>query len=113
MSRIAFAALLLTACAAQPPATNEPANAAAPQSETQPMPQPPPTEPTGECDASKARELVGRPATAENGAEAQRLTGARTIRWIRPGDMVTMDYRTDRLNINVNANGRIEELNCG
>ena len=65
------------------------------------------------CDDSKGQHLVGRPADAAVGAEAQRLTGARSIRWIRPGDMVTMDYREDRLNIELDERNRVKRLRCG
>ena len=65
------------------------------------------------CDAAKAQHLVGRPADAALGAEAQRLTGARAVRWIRPGDMVTMDYREDRLNIELDERHRVNRVRCG
>jgi hypothetical protein len=70
-------------------------------------------EPSAECDASKAEALVGRDASEANGAEAKRLTGARAIRWIRPGQAVTMDYSPSRLNIKVDASERIEGFSCG
>jgi hypothetical protein len=56
---------------------------------------------------------VGRQATSEVGAEALRLTRAQRLRWIRPGDAVTMDYREDRLNIDLDAQGRVRALRCG
>ena len=65
------------------------------------------------CDASAAQGLVGQQATAELGARALALTGARTIRWIQPGQAVTMDYREDRLNISLDARNRVEQLSCG
>lgn len=65
------------------------------------------------CDASRAQGLVGQPASQDLGARALRLTGSRTLRWIRPGDAVTMDYREDRLNIHLDARGRVERLTCG
>jgi hypothetical protein len=65
------------------------------------------------CDASGAQNLVGQQATQGLGARALELTGARTIRWIRPGDVVTMDYREDRLNIHLDGRGRVERLTCG
>ena len=74
---------------------------------------PPPVMGEGECDADAAQGLVGQMATAELGAEALRLSGARTLRWIQPGQAVTMDYRTDRLNIKLDAENRVEEISCG
>ncbi len=57
--------------------------------------------------------LVGRARSEALGAEAQRLSGAGRLRWIRPGDAVTMDYRTDRLNIHLDAQDRVEHFSCG
>ena len=65
------------------------------------------------CDASPAQGLVGRQATTELGTRALELTGARTIRWIQPGQAVTMDYRADRLNIKLDAQNRVEGITCG
>jgi hypothetical protein len=67
----------------------------------------------GACNAAAARALVGRPANAALSAEARRLTGARLVRPIRPGDMVTMDYSPDRLNIHIDADGKVERFACG
>jgi hypothetical protein len=67
----------------------------------------------GLCDASRAQSLVGRQATSELGAEALRLSGAGTIRWVPPGGMVTMDYREDRLNIELDAQNRVTRVRCG
>ena len=65
------------------------------------------------CNAAQAQPLVGRASSTELGAEALRLSGAGTLRWIGPGDMVTMDYREDRLNIELDANGRVKAVRCG
>ena len=67
----------------------------------------------GTCNAAPAQGLIGRESSPELGAEAQRLTGAARMRWIRPGQMVTMDYRAARLNIDLDALGRITGLRCG
>lgn len=67
----------------------------------------------GHCDAEAAGALAGRAETPALVAEAQRLAGARRVRVIQPGTMVTMDYRVDRLNIYVGPDGRIERLACG
>ena len=65
------------------------------------------------CDAGKAQSLVGQPATAALGARALQLTGARGLRWIRPGDAVTMDFREDRLNLELDGKSQIKALRCG
>ena len=65
------------------------------------------------CDAARADTLIGSPATASLGTQVLKLTGARALRWIQPGTMVTMDYRADRLNIRLDANNRITKIDCG
>lgn len=65
------------------------------------------------CDASGLQSLVGRTATVELGAEAMRRSGARSLRWIQPGDAVTMDYRFDRLNVHLDDRNRVERFTCG
>lgn len=72
-----------------------------------------PVEPEGGvCSIDRASALIGRVASVELGAEALRLTGGRSIRWIRPGQAVTMDYRPDRLNIELNAQNRVVRFGC-
>lgn len=67
----------------------------------------------GACDSEAGAALVGRTAGAGLGAEALRLTGARRLRWIRPGDAVTMDYSPQRLNLHLDSQDRVERLACG
>jgi hypothetical protein len=76
-------------------------------------PQSAPPPPSGQCDAAPAAGLVGREATAELVAEARRLSGARQARVIRPGQMVTMEYSADRLNLYLDDRNRVERLACG
>jgi hypothetical protein len=97
MSRVVTAAALMamSACAAAPAAEAVPVHGA------------------GQCDAAKAKGLVGKARSKTLGAEALRLTGARTLRWIGPDTMVTMDYREDRLNLHLDARNRVTRINCG
>lgn len=67
----------------------------------------------GPCDAAPLGNLVGRPFTDALRADALRRSGARTARVIQPGDVVTMDYRGDRLNINLTARNQVERFTCG
>lgn len=72
----------------------------------------PPVEQAAMCDAAKVQQLVGQPADGAT-AEAQRLSGARTVRRYGPGAALTMDYRADRLNVETDAAGVIVKLSCG
>lgn len=76
-------------------------------------PEPVPAPPAGACTSEGLDSLIGKTQSAEIAAEAKRLSGARTLRWIAPGMAVTMDYRTDRLNLDVDASGKITRAHCG
>jgi hypothetical protein len=65
------------------------------------------------CDASKAQSLVGQEGTQALAEEARRLTGAETVRFLRPGQIVTMEYRFDRLNVVVDEANRVTAIRCG
>ena len=65
------------------------------------------------CDAKRVKSLIGRKRSPLVEAEALRLSGAGTVRWIPVGTMVTMDYRHDRLNLHLDRKGRILSVNCG
>ena len=74
---------------------------------------PPPEHGAGACNADKAQGFVGQQGTVEVAAQARDAAGASTIRWLRPGMAVTMDYRTDRLNIELDAGDKIISIRCG
>jgi len=59
-----------------------------------------------------AAALVGQPLSDALTARAQALTGRTTLRVIGPGDMVTKDYREDRLNVGVDAKRRVTAIGC-
>ena len=92
------AVLLIVGCAAVPPDREPP---------------PPADNVERACSATGLDNLLGRPASETLGAEALRRSGAGALRWIRPGDAVTMDYREDRLNIHLNARDRVDRFACG
>ena len=88
------AALWLAACAGQP---TDPAA--------------PPI--AGACNAEAAQAWIGKPATEANVQAAFKATGAKSLRSLKPGDAMTMDYRADRVNVVQDANGAIEKISCG
>jgi uncharacterized protein involved in type VI secretion and phage assembly len=66
----------------------------------------------GTCTQDRLATLIGKTRSEAVAAEALRLSGARTLRWIEPGMAVTMDYREDRLNLHLDAQGKIARTGC-
>lgn len=66
-----------------------------------------------ECGAGQLDEFVGATATDALIAHIRQEVGHERIRTIRPGDAVTMDFRADRLNIEIGEDGRIVAVRCG
>ncbi|UZK69984.1 I78 family peptidase inhibitor [Sphingomonas sp. S1-29] len=78
--------------------------------------QPPVTAPAApgtECDVSKMIGLVGERATPALVERARQQSGARTVRRYQTGSALTMDFRSDRLNVEVGELDRIVKLSCG
>jgi hypothetical protein len=72
---------------------------------------PPEPEPA-QCMEDQAAFAVGQTWTPELAEAARIAAGAEVQRTIRPGDAVTMDFRTDRLNLHLNATDTIVEVDC-
>ncbi|WP_262294609.1 I78 family peptidase inhibitor [Phyllobacterium zundukense] len=64
-----------------------------------------------QCNPIAAQTLVGRSGVMDS--EAKVITGAVTIRRISPGDMVTQDFRKDRLTMEVDSHGIVMRAVCG
>lgn len=84
----------------------------APNKPEQPSAAPPAAESAG-CDAAKASFTEGQTYSDEIAQRAREASGARTVRALRPGQAVTMEYLHDRLNLKLDDAGRIESANCG
>lgn len=67
----------------------------------------------GRCHAEQAQFTVGKQATPALLEQAKKLSGSQTVRALKPSDMVTMDYRSERLNLNTDASGLVLRANCG
>ncbi len=65
------------------------------------------------CRQQSFEAFIGKVATSAVGAELLRASGARVIRWVQPGMMVTMDYREDRVTVRLAENNRIVTASCG
>src|SRR5688572_27932170 len=57
--------------------------------------------------------FVGQVATAELGARLLAQSGARTLRWVAHGSMITMEFSPSRLTVHLDAGGRVERVSCG
>ena len=65
------------------------------------------------CDASKVQDVVGKKPEQALVDDAVRRSGAKAVRVIPHDGMVTMDYRGDRLNLQLDASGTIVTATCG
>lgn len=111
-----IAALMLAACTQ--PDSQVPAPAVPPVPSPTAQPAPPsesakPEPAADECGASKLGSYMGQAAAADTMAKIKQTIGHDRIRTINPGDAVTMDFRPDRLNLEVGEDGRIKRLRCG
>jgi len=92
MKRIVLVGMLATACAP-----------------VAPLPGPP----RAKCTIAPLGNLMGRVAMPMLVTRAQHRAGATIARVLRPGQVVTMEYREGRLNVNVDAGNRIKSFTCG
>lgn len=111
-------ALLLGACASSPD-SGAASDAAAP-GDTAQTPQaiapaaPAPGDTAAQCNATAAQSFVGQDASDATVAQAQTAAGATgAVRVIKPGQPVTMDFRADRLNVEVDEHNAIVKISCG
>lgn len=127
-------ALALAACAPQPSTDGTPPADAAPAAPETAPPTPaadaadpstgttapeadaPPAAPdmAAQCNADAAQSFVGKEATDATVADAKAAAGAKgDVRVIKPGQPVTMDFRGDRLNVEVDERNLVVRITCG
>ncbi len=68
--------------------------------------------PSQGCNAAAVRAFVGQAFTPALSAKAEKRAGAASVRVVRPGDMMTMDFRADRLNIELDDRGQVQGFSC-
>ena len=66
-----------------------------------------------ECRNTALDQFRGRPAAAELGPTILRASGAKVLRWVPHGSVVTMEYRSDRVTVWLDAQNRIDRVSCG
>ena len=65
------------------------------------------------CEAKAAEFAIGKKASPELLDQARVKAGAQNARFLKPTDMITLEYRSDRLNLNTDANLVVTRVNCG
>lgn len=65
------------------------------------------------CEAAPAEVLVGERYRRHVPTRAKRLSGAKLVRVAWPGQMMTMDFRDDRLTLRVDHRRLITAVSCG
>ena len=95
----AIAPLLMSACGNTAPASSEAASPSMPAATR--------------CNAAPAQFAVGRNVDAALEGDARTRAGAKTSRVLKPGQVVTMEFNAERLNLSVDDAGRVTRVSCG
>lgn len=69
--------------------------------------------PLQRCDAQAAQWAVGKTNTEHNVNEARKRAGAYMVRVLNLGQAVTQEFNAERLNLEIDATGRIVAARCG
>ena len=72
-----------------------------------------PAQSAGACNAQGAHWAIGNAPDQDVVNRILQDTGSRDARVLTPGMAATMDYRPDRVNIDVNDRGAITGIRCG
>ncbi len=72
-----------------------------------------PLAPGGVCRGENLGQFAGQPASPELGAEVLRVSGARMLRWVAHGSVVTMEYSDQRVTVWLTADNRVDRAVCG
>ncbi|ALU60232.1 I78 family peptidase inhibitor [Pseudomonas syringae] len=67
----------------------------------------------GRCDAGLAQFAIGKQASIDLLSQVRARSGSQDARILGPDDMVTLEYRSERVNVNTDASGKVTRINCG
>lgn len=75
---------------------------------------PPPPPSRGTCNAEPAKATaMGKAGTDALLEQARIDAGAKTARYLKPGQAITKEYMGDRLNLEVDASNVVIAVRCG
>ena len=69
--------------------------------------------PEGPCRNEPLGQFIGQQATAELGQRMLAASGARILRWVPKGGVITMDFSPARLTVQLDGSNRVETARCG
>ncbi len=75
--------------------------------------QPAPAATPGVCSTDRTSPIPGHHVSAELEQKAKQLSGANTVRVLRPGQVITREYRADRLNLQLDSYDVVVRVHCG
>lgn len=67
----------------------------------------------GVCDASAAQSAITKAATADMVERVRVDSHSRVVRVLHPGQIVTMEFSPERVDIHVDGNNVILDITCG
>lgn len=102
---------LLSACAVPAPAPASTPDRAGAASSAGPASHPAPGTPS--CNAQAVQDLVGQPGSLPLAEAARARAQAQRVRLIAHDQMVTKEYDAGRLNLQMDAAGRVVRIYCG
>lgn len=73
----------------------------------------PPPAARASCDAQAAQFAIGKSFGPELEREVRAKSGASIVRWLSPGQAVTLDFRAERLSLTLDGRGRVVKAACG
>lgn len=65
------------------------------------------------CRSDMLPQFIGSVATQQLGSDILTASGARNLRWVPKGGVVTMDFRADRVTVALDGDNKVERASCG
>lgn len=65
------------------------------------------------CDAGTAQWAIGKPATTDTIERVRVDSHSRVVRVLHPGQIITMEFSAERVDIRVDGNNVILAVTCG
>ena len=78
-----------------------------------PSGQPGTGEPVGTCRNEALTQFTGQSASQALGARMLAASGAKTIRWVPKGGVITMEFSPNRVTVLLDGANRVDSARCG